>query len=182
MSLLDRVKNRAETDLDDDELQMMLDSENQEIINRYGPHSIVSDPITERLEGSRQRLVVKRPIDVSQPVVVTEYVTEYGFGETPYLMAAADYRIWPDGFIIERLSTGPTGRRRWANQVEVTYVPVNDGDQRQEVIIKLVLLAIEYDAVSVRTVGDVSANNLDYTQEREKLLTSLAPRGGMYMA
>lgn len=182
MAIIDRVKKRVETDLDDTELQLMIDEANQDVIAKFGPHADPSNPITVHLEGRRKKIVLSRPIDITQSVVIKELFVEYGLGPTPYTIEALDYRIWPNGLVLERLITGPNAWSHWADQVEVTYVPVNDGDQREEVIIKLVILSLQYEGVSDSTVGDISENNLDYNAERGKLLNSLAPRGGLYMA
>ena len=181
--ILDRVKKRIETDLDDTELQLLIDEANQEVINRFGPHANPSAPITEILDGHRKRLVLTRPVDTSQDIVVKEYYS-YSAIESDFLTATTladdDYQVISP-YVLERRADGTNSAFRWGVRVEVTYTPVNDGDQREEVIIKLVQLSIEYDGVLNRTVGDVSANNLDYRKERENLFMGLAPRHGLYL-
>lgn len=180
--IFDRVKKRTETDLDDTELQLLIDEANQAVIAKVGPHADPGAPITVRVDGRSNRIVLDRAIDTSETVTVTEYETYGGWGTTEYDLTSDDYLIWPGGTILERLATGPNSRSRWFDQVEVTYVPANDGDQREEVIIKLVMLAIQYEPVSAKRVGDVSENNLDYSAEREALLSSLMPRPGLFLA
>lgn len=183
MAILDRVKKRVETDLDDVELQLLIDEANQAVISRCGAHPDPSEPLVEWVDGNVDEIVVDRPIDTTQTVAIVEYVTSLGWGETPVTLVAADYRIWPGSRIIQRLQTGPNSSwGRWADRVMITYTPVNDGDQREEVIIKLVILSLQYDGVSLKTIGDVSANNLDYVAEREKLLSSLQPSKGLKIA
>jgi hypothetical protein len=184
MAIIDRVKKRVETDLDDTELQLLIDEANQDIINKFGPHANSAAPITVRLDGRRKELVLDRAIDTSQAVVVKEYVSEYGWGETITEIDDTDYRISSSGLVLERLTTGPNSWPRWSREVEITYTPINDGDQREEVIIKLVILAIEYTPATsgYTAIGDVTKYNPDYQAERDKLLNSLAPRPGLYLA
>lgn len=185
MAILDRVKERVETDLSDPELQSIIDEANQDIINKLGPHADPAHPITERLEGRKKTVVVSRQIDKSYPIAITEYVSEWGWGETVYTLNALDYRIWPDGYVVERLVTGPNAWSYWTHHVEITYTPVNDGDQREEVIIKMAILAIGYDGSfpGLRSlgIGDVHMSQADYSSERDKLIYSLAPRGSLGM-
>jgi hypothetical protein len=182
MAIIDRVKERTETDLTDAELQLMIDEANQDVIARFGPHADPALPITVRLEGLRKNLVVDRPIDINNPITVMEYITYYDWGETVITLDPLDYRIWPLGYQLQRLQTGPNPRSCWQDTVTIEYVPVNDGDQREEVIVKLVIIGIQFDAFSNQTVGDTSAVTQDYQQQRKSLLRTLGPRHGMEIA
>lgn len=186
MAIIDRVKQRTETDLTDDEIQLIIDEANNEVIQRYGPHPDPANPITVTLEGDRERLVLARAIDTSEPIVITEFYDWFAIGgETTYVLVPTDYRIIePYNTTIMRWwggnSTYPS--RRWAHRVDIEYTPVNDGDQREEVIIKIVILTIQYDAFKQQTIGDFSGQTNDYNDERNKLLNTLSPRRGLYMA
>lgn len=179
--LLARVKKRLETDLDDTELQLIIDEANQAVISRYGPHSNPVVPVTETYDGYRKRIVLDNVINTAELVTITEYTTSADDSAVP--MTASDYRILTPGSIVERRPDGPNAAHRWAKRVKFMYTPVNDGDQREEVIIKLVMLSVQYEPVSSKTVGagDIAETNLDYTAEREKLLSSLQPRSGLYL-
>jgi len=181
MAIIDRVKKRTETDLDDVELQLVIDEVNQDVINRYGPHSDPANPVSEMYYGYKKRIVVDRPIDTSQPIVVVEW---YDSTEVSAVtMNANDYRMI-NTMTLERRADGPNGSWLWNNRVKVTYTPVNDGDQREEVIIKLVILSIQYEAVKSKMIGGphgVNETNLDYQLERDTLMASLAPRSGLYV-
>jgi len=183
MAIIDRVKERTETDLTDPELQMIIDEANQDIINKFGPHADPGNPISVLLPGNRESIILQRSIDISQTVAIVEYYDWWG--ETTYNCVASDYRIWPPfNHRIQRRWDGSSAlpRRTWGDRVKVTYVPVNDGNMREEVIVKLVVLAIQYDAFTQQTVGDYSGQTGDYKDERNKLLMSIAPRHGMDMA
>lgn len=189
MALIDRVQARIETDLTADELQRLVDEALAAIEERWGPVSDPAAPLIVTLEGSRHKLDIVRPIDAAQAIAVVEFVGT-AYGETQTTLAASDYRVTNGGRTLERLHTGTNPRSRWGHRVNVTYVPVNDGNQRQEVVVKLVQLAVEYEGVASRRVGDTQtshtagaqAGGLIYTQERERLIASLSPRKGLLIA
>ena len=184
MAILDRVKLRTQTDLTDGEIQSMIDEANQDIISKYGPHADPTNPITVMLDGYRHNLIMPRAIDVtaSPAPVFIEYWYDFA-GETPITLGVNDYRIWPPGYKVERTNfgnmPGSWPNFNWGRKVQVTYVPVNDGNQREEVMIKMVIIAIQYDAFKQQTVGDYSGQTSDYITERNNLLDSLAPRHGL---
>lgn len=183
MPLIDRVKERIETDLSDAELQRLIDEANQEVIDRHGAHANSAAPITVALEGDREALSLARPIDSAQTVTITEYVANPPTGvETATVLAASDWRSWHGGRTLQRLASGTNSRTRWGTRVSITYTPKNDGNQRDEVIIKLVQLTIEFEGVSERTVGDTRQRHADFQTERERLLRSLEPRKGLLIA
>jgi hypothetical protein len=181
MALIDRVKERIESDLLDDELQRLIDEANQEVLDRWGPHSQAGSPITVVVRGESRYVDLPRPLDTAQSVTVLERWDRWL--EQTTTLAANDYRVLHDGHTLERLRTGTNppkfGWARWGHRVDVTYVPRNDGNQREEVIVKLVQLAVEFQGVDRRRVGDTDQQSADYVEEREKLLESLAPRRGL---
>jgi hypothetical protein len=170
VALIDRVKERIEHDLSDVELQALIDEATAEIDERYGDAADPATPIAVLLDGGGRSVFPNRPIDVDEAVEVVETVVT-----TETTLAADDYRVWHGGRRLERLNTGTNPRPCWGHPVEITYVPVADSDQRDEIVIKLVQLSIEYEGVSSERVGDTSTNYRDYTTERERLLASLAP-------
>lgn len=182
MALLDRVKERTETDLSDLELQRMIDEANSAIIMRHGANADAAAPITVRLEGGAPALDLVRPVDTLLAVTVVETV-----GDTDTTLAASDWRALNGGRTLERLGAGANPRQLWG-KTKVTYVPRNDGNERQEVIVKLVQLAVEFEGVALRRVGDTTTDHTSpragmvYQEEREKLLRSLSPRPGLLAA
>lgn len=179
-ALLPRVKARVETDLSDTELQAIIDEASADIIAKYGP-SATAGAITQWYRGYRHKIVVERIIDTTKTITVTEYITEGGWTETPYTLTSADYRVWPNGLVVERLTTGMWSRWQWPSRVKLTYTPMNDDNQRNEVIIKMAILATQYDSNTSLTVGDVQATTTDYITERNRLMRTLEPRAGMFM-
>jgi hypothetical protein len=191
VTLLDRVKERTDSDLGDPELQRLVDEALKTVLDRFGPNADTSSPITVMLEGRRRMLDLARPIDLVQPVTIVESVKwgelalddDWSFaGEDTTTLTSTDWRAWHEGRSLERLPTGPNSRWLWGSRVVITYVPQNDGNARQEVIIKLVQLDLNYGGgLNSQSIGDTSLNFLDYDGERERLLRSLAPRKGLFV-
>lgn len=160
------LRDHVETDLSDAALQRFLDSEEAEIVRRYGPHATAS----ETLAGGGRWLVLARDAAAVTAVVET-------MGDVETALDVDTYRLWPGGRI-ERLGAS------WAPRVAVTYTPRDETAQRRLALINLCKLAIAYSGLKSEGVGsgDYQATALDYTGEREKLLRALAPRGGMWFA
>ncbi len=173
MAILDRLRERSETDLTDTELTALIDDVQGEITQRFG--TIASGAV--ELRGGSRILDIARPIDTALTVTIVEH-TDYPRGTTTQTLASGDYDIDNGGRTIIRLSSGTNRADCWAPKVTVTYTPVDDQDQRDEVTIKVCLLTIEYDATGSKRVGDTSSQSLEYTRERERLIASLSPRRG----
>jgi hypothetical protein len=173
VTLLERVKERVETDLSDPELQRMIDEALIEIIQRYGPHADSTKPITVLLPGGFPSLFPLRPVDETNTVEIVESI-----GTTETTLASNDYRAWHGGRRLERLATGNNPAARWGDSVRITYTPANDGNQREEVAIKLVDLSLSYRGlIKGDRVGDTteSLTSESFVRERDALLASLSP-------
>lgn len=170
MAVLDRVKERAETDLSDAELEAIIADAEAAIVERFG---LAGEEISVTRAGRRRSLDFPRPIDPEASLEVAEIAP----GETTSTeVEPAGYRLVNGGRTLERVG------RLWGFMVAVTYSPVDDSPQREEVAVKLALAAIAYEAVSSRSVGDVNTNNVDYAAEREAILAGLQPRRGLFVA
>lgn len=172
MATLAQVRARVETDLADPDLVALLSDAQLAISERHGPDRDTAAPLTVDLLGGRRFVEVTRPIDVAEPFTVTELRDGI---ET--VLADTEFRLW-DGHTLERLN-----EPCWGEVVTISYVPVDDQARRDEVEIKLVMLAVEYEGVTERSVGDVDtrhfgsgeAGGIIYSDERETLLESLSP-------
>jgi hypothetical protein len=176
MALLDRLKERAETDLSDTELEAILAAIEAEVLSRFG----AAGEITIITGGGGVTLDLARPIDETEDLTVTERTSSGGTE-----LASTDYLVKNGGRTLERVGTlwsSAIEITHWSSVVEVTYTPIDESAQREDATIRLALLEIEYEAVSGRSVGDVSTTDLDYHRERERLLTALSPRRGLYFA
>jgi len=184
MTLLDRVKERVETDLSDAELQAMIDQVEDEIDVRFGPAGATS----RQLDGDRRFLSLLDRADVSKPITVVEVAArELGDAANETTLSADDYRVLHDGRTFERLADGTNGRLLWAPLVKLTYTPASKARQRDEVIIKVVQLDLSYRGLDKQASnGDVSSGgNMAadaYTSERDALLDQLSPRPGLVLA
>ena len=184
MVALARVKERIETDLSDAELQAMIDKVNAEIEARFGPNAEITVHLDgdRELAGDRRFLSLTRPADQAQTITVVEID-----GTTETTLAADDFRVLHRGRTLERRVGGTNGRLTWQRLVKVTYTPVSDARQRDEVTIKLVQLDITYRGLDKQEgAGDFSRSGSvtadAYPRERDALLAQLAPRRGMVLA
>lgn len=179
MALLDRVKERIETDLSDAELQSMIDAVGAEIERRHGPLGVIAVV----RDGGTGIVRLQRPLDEGAGVSVVEIEPGNQDGAASRTtLGADDYRILNRGRLLERLIDGGNGRKVWAPRVEVTYTPTADTEQREELTIKLVQLDVQYRGLSMERAGDWQANYPDAAAARETLLQSLSPRSKLTMA
>ena len=185
MALLDRLKVRVETDLTDLELQAMIDETVGEIEARFGANA----EIVETLDGNRSFLSLHRLIDETETIVVVEIEpANTGASANETTLASNDYRIRHGGRIVERLTDGTNGRiDGWAPLVRMTYTPISDQIQRDEVVIKVVHLSLTYQGLNKQErAGDHSRGGSvtadAFTKERDILISGLAPRGRLVMA
>lgn len=163
MALIDRVKERTKTTLSDPELNELIADASNEIEDRYGA---VGAPITDILPGGFVSIVPSRR------VVEITGVTERSSGSS-LVLGSSDFRVVDGGRRIERLATGANPRSAWADEVEVVYDPLDDQKQRDEVIVKLVILSINYEGVKSDNIDGYTSSHLDFDAERETLLCSL---------
>lgn len=185
MALLDRVKERIETDLSDAELQAMIDAVTTELDARFGANG----QVTQVKEGDQdlptqgKLLTLWRPLDEDQPVTVKEI--ERDGSETT--LQADDFKVLHGGRTLLRLDTGTNPRSEWPRTVSLTFTPHGDSMRREEVIINVVQLDITYRGLDKQErAGDYSragsVTSDAYTREREALILALAPRQGLQVA
>lgn len=165
MDLLERVRERTQSELSDGELQELIDEAQGEIERRYGT---VDDDgnVAESFSGGYSSLFLTRP--ATEIVSVTE-----NDGDSDTVLVAEDYRLHQTGRRVERLTSGVNPGSKWADSVGITYKPVDDQKQRDEVIIKLVKLSLEYEGVKAEGADGYRTDQLDFQAERNKLLASL---------
>lgn len=178
MTLVDRLRARFETDLLDDELQAVLDSERAAIVARYGPDA-ESGPMTLDFNTGGSVLLFHRPADETEAVAIEE------FGQaTSTTLADDDWRIEVGGRLLRRLSTGTNPRWQWGPLTRVTYTPVSDTAERDEITLKLAILTLTWQGlVKSETVGDAITSGAvtpdAWQRERELLLRSLGAYAGV---
>lgn len=169
MSTLTLAEAKAfiETDLSDTALQMLIDSEEAEIVYQIGAiASQVDDIVGENL--SNIITLTRRASSI------TSIVEKVGSGTyTSTTLASNDYSL-RHYRILERLSSGTNQANTWGNIVTVTYVPVDDTARRKMVTVDLIKLAIVYNGLDSKRTGDYSeAQKKDYQAERERIISRL---------
>ncbi len=171
MSTLTRVQERIETDLKGTELQSMIDEVVAEIERRFGPEA----SIIVFLDGDRKYLSLIREANT-----ITSIVEILGTDETT--IETDDYRVLDGGRTLERLGDGTNGRLLWERLVKVTYTPASKAEEREEVVILVVQLGVEYKGLRSEKSGDYTVTFADYKADREALIGGLTPRRGVLMA
>jgi hypothetical protein len=195
--LLARLRERVESDVSDDELSAILAEAQDAIAARYGEPG---EEITVTLEGRRHTL------NLARPAAAISAISEINWGRSAVDLDATDWSLENGGRTLRRLSTGThphwawgwysdssDPQRGWGRSVTITYTTLDDSARRDEVTIKLAILALEYEGVTERKVGDTQTikgarswqpgqSPLVYSDERERLLRSLAPRPGLLFA
>lgn len=160
--------------LTDDALTILVDAVESEIIDRFGPYH--PGPISQIiLTQERQSQIVLR----RRAATITEvYETAGEAGGETLVLDPADYRV--DGYILERLGTGPTPSRSWSSQVGVVYEPVDDTASRKLATIDILRLETSTAGGGVlagRSIGDYSESYAqtgnDLTVARNRILRRL---------
>lgn len=165
---VDQLREHVTSGLGDDALQRLLDAAYVAIAARIG----ASGTRTELAFGGFRTIALGRP--ASSVTGVTETV-----GTTTTTLNANDYRLRPDTYTVERLSTGTNSRWAWAGAVEVTYTAVDDDALRDSVAIDLVRLALTSNpGLTSETIGawtEQYASNAQWnsTEEYQSILSRL---------
>lgn len=166
----------AETALEDEPLQALLDAAEADIVRVAG----APDAAVEFVAGGSSLIVLGRP--AASIVSITE---TSGTGSVTTL-AADDYLAFPGGYIYARQSGGTNSRSTWHGRVTVTYVPVDADPIRIAVQVDLVRLALSYNPGLVQTtVGSWSEQYRQATDtladERAGILSRLVDGPRMFV-
>lgn len=169
------IQSFAPSDLDDASLQLVIDAEEAAIVRRYGPHASAVETV---IGGTRLIALAREAVSITS---VVENVTALDSGVT---LTTSEY-LFTQPYLLERIGSGYGWGARtheypyliWGRQVRITYVPVDETAQRTLALVNLCKLALAfsgYQSVSIPNV--VSMTALDYQQQREAILQSVAPR------
>lgn len=170
------------TSLDDPTLQILLDAAEVAITRRLS----AADAIVERhvtssfnpITGAYTGLQPSPYIYPARPVASITTVTET-VGAVVTTLAANDYRVWPGGWIVERLSTGTNPRTAWTGTIDLTFASASDVADRKRVQAELVQLDLNHNpGLSSERIGDweqtyVDNSAMHYGLEREAILNTL---------
>ena len=161
------LRRHIETDLPDEAVNELIDDADAAVVRWCGPHGI-DGAVEEMVRGGAAKVFPSRAVETMEKVTET-------VGAILTELSADDYRIWHGGRTLERLPSGAHPRPRWADQVQLTYKPVDDDPQRRLAIIRLVQLGLQYEGVKSESVGPFATQYLDYTRERDAILKQLCP-------
>ncbi len=168
---LAQLREHVETDLVDAALTRVLTGAIAEVEHHYGPLATAAETYYFGGHLVTAALFVRRP--AASITSIAETTTGIVSGEVTTNLAANDYALRSGGRVIERLATGTNPRASWGDRVLVTYVPVDESDRRNDVIIDLTKLELQYAGVDSERIGDYAMSALDYAAERNRLLRRL---------
>jgi hypothetical protein len=173
---VEEFRSLSDSALEDDALQLVLDAAEQEIVRAAG----AADSATELLTVNVHQVALSRKAES-----ITSISEQRSPWSVPLLLAADDYRLHPDGYVVERLNTGTNPRWRWSGRIEVAYVPFDDDAIRASVQRDLVTLMETYaPGVTQETVGAWSrtlASNSVWNQNEERKSVLARLSGGPKM-
>ena len=157
------VKRVVQTALSDEDLQALIDQEDAEVVQRFGPHfdDTLDWSVTEVLAGESKRNLYFRRALVSVSSITEDEIA----------LTAATYRLWGAQGRIERLPQGSV----WGNIVTVEYVPADDNERRKAVIVDLVRIALQRTAMQSESIaGEYSYTAPEWESARANALKRLA--------
>lgn len=171
------VRMLVRTSLTDTQLQALIDREEKYVVRYFGAPYVDDDtPVTETLNGARAaNLYLRRR---AKSIVSVDEVLY--LGGTTYRLDPSLYFHWELEGRIQRLPSlaqenalGIPGAL-WGAVVTVVYVPFDDNEERTDVIIELVRLAIERTAMKSENIaGEYSYSAPEWETERVKILRRL---------
>lgn len=165
-----QAREHIETDLLDPGLQRLIDDADALIVERFGAHSPAVTATIFRDVQTDDLVFLPRPMSAA-PTSVTEWVNDI----SSTVLDPTDYRVLYGGRAIQRLASGVNGRSTWAARVIVVYNPIDEVARRTRVEIDLVRAATQYVSLDREVVGDYLAIHPNYLDEREQILSGLAP-------
>ena len=163
-------------------LQTLLDAAETAITRRLAAtDGIAERHLTTTYDAASGTYLASYPSPYIYParrVATVTTITET-VGATVTTLAANDYRVWPGGWLIERLATGTNPRSSWTGTTDVTYAAASDAAERKRVQLALVRLDLNHNpGLASEDIGDWSetyTNNsaMNYGLEREAVLATL---------
>ena len=163
-------RRQVESDLNDTEIQHLIDGVEDEIVQGFGPHVTQVDELEEAQLATV--LFLSRP--ASEITTVTETVAD-----TETVLETDDFSLSADGWRIKRLSDGTNGRTVWGDTVVVAYVPEEENRKRENVLIAMLKMDIQFNGLDTEKVGDWQGSQKDYEKTRKQILGRLSRRMGI---
>lgn len=159
------VRDHVEADINDTALGRLVDNADQEIIDRLGALA------TQTWVDQGGRLILHLPRKATSITSAVERLLE-----TDYTLAASDYELLGDGYQVQRKQGSGYPYQNWRGRVTIVFVPSDETVARKKLLVDLVKLDVQYDALRGSSLGDVSRTNLDHAAERNALFQQLMTR------
>ncbi|MDA2936831.1 hypothetical protein MYX75_01025 [Acidobacteria bacterium AH-259-A15] len=172
-----QITDHFDTDLPTAAIQRLLDDAEKEIIRLFGGHTSQVDNLLivgTLTKEEQSRDLPGKYIFPTRPIKTVTSIVET-VSDTDTTLASDDYKLFHGGRQIKRLNDGTNPRTIWGSRVKVTYVPVDDQDQRKRVQLDLVKLAIQFDGLANSKVGSVALVIGEYEGQRQQILSRLLP-------
>lgn len=150
--------------LADAALQRLLDGAEQSIVQWAGP----TGSVTELHDGGGGTLYLRRR--ASAIGTITE-----SLDTTPLVLAANDFRLLANGYVVERLATGTNQRSTWPGRVQVVLTAADDTSTRQRAQVALVKLDLGYSGFEADNAPAFSRPTAYYEERRHEVLAGLRP-------
>lgn len=157
---LSALRARIETPVGDGDLQALLDSIEQDIVDVIGnPYESATADISETHAGyGRDLFLARRVLSVT---TVTEYDSLTDATGTE-LTENVGFAVWPKQGRLERIGG------KWGAKVTVEYVPADDRLKWMEAEIDLVRLRLAHTAMKAESVGGELSYTAPDNWEKEK--------------
>jgi len=143
--------------ISDAAFQALIDGESAYLAAEAGAHCAGdAERLTEEIRADARG----RELPLDRPARLVDKVRQISGAVADWpVVPASSYRISPDGYSLLRTDGG-----RWIGDFEVTYGPVQDTDQRRNVVVDLIKTTLAYDGVSSITQPGYTAAWMDVRQ------------------
>lgn len=162
-------RDAIDTGTSDTALQGLIDSAEFDIVAACGPLGTLED---RRRGGTRYVYLSRRAASIT--TVVERYGDPLGIDDVP--MDPTDWTFLPDRQTLRREWVGVHRNDRWADEVIVTYVILDDTVSRKRATINLVKLELAYQpGLTGQQLGAWAEQyrNVNYEDERTQIFNSL---------
>ena len=163
---LEAVRKQVETGQDDDSLQSLIDSVDEDIIRGFGAHDGERTEVI-RFDMLTFLLFLPRPADTIASIT-QRFLSE----STNRTVDSDDYLIENEGRSIRHL------KDYWQQVVNVTYTPVDETDRRRQVLVDVVKAEVNYPGVDSYQVGDYRQSGPNLARERRRIMARLRQNYG----
>lgn len=171
------LRSFVKTPVPDADLQTLINAAYTDILTRYGPVGPVTLTVRSRYQ---QRIYLDRP--AAAVVSATEFYAD-PIGTGGVALNSTDWRLSPDGTVLERWPFGSNPGDYWSERVELVLTPADDTAARKRIALLLVKLDLNASPglVALSAGGEYSeTHDPNYVTNREAILASLNASGALF--